>query len=229
MDIRQRGDDFEEALRSALEAHQAKMWTGLPGKIVSYDAARQRATVQLAIKSFVKQEDGSQKAVDLPLLQDVPVQFPGGGGQTMTFPIKAGDETFVTFSSRSPDSWQQSGGEQVPVDAGMHTLSGGFALMGFRNDTRALPNVSSTETQIRSDDGNTRIGLSGEGGVSVSTDRAVGVSAAQGVSIGSGSGETVITGTVRINGELIVNSIVFSTHRHTGVQSGSDTSTGPTN
>jgi phage baseplate assembly protein gpV len=38
-----------------------------------------------------------------------------------------------------------------------------------------------------------------------------------------------ITGTVRINGELIVNDIVFSTHKHTGVQPGGGTSTGPTN
>lgn len=229
MDPRQRGDDFEEIIRSALEAHQAKMWTALPGKIVGYDAAKQRAQVQLSIKSFVKQEDGSQKSVDLPILQDVPVQFPGGGGQTMTFPIKSGDETLIVFSSRSPDSWQQSGGEQNPVDASMHGLSGGFAMMGFRNDTRALPNVSGSETQIRSDDGNTSIGLSGEGGVSVSTDKGVAVAAAGGVSIGSGAGETVITGTVRIIGELIVNDIVFSTHRHTGVQPGGGTSTGPTN
>lgn len=229
MDVRQRDNDFEEALRSALEAHQAKMWTALPGKIIGYDAKKQRAQVQLSIKSFVKQEDGSQKAVDLPVLQDVPVQFPGGGGQSLTFPIKAGDETLIVFSSRSPDSWQQSGGEQVAVDAGMHTLSGGFAMMGFRNDTRALEDVSETETQMRSDDGKTKIGLSGSGGVSIDTDKSVGISAASGVSIGGGAGETAITGTVRITGELIVNDIVFSTHKHEDVQPGGGTSGGPTN
>ena len=58
---------------------------------------------------------------------------------------------------------------------------------------------------------------------------AVGIAAAQGVNIGSGAGETAITGTVRITGELIVNDIVFSTHKHTGVQPAGGTSAGPTN
>lgn len=229
MDVRQRGDDFEEALRSALEAHQAKMWTALPGKIVGYDAAKQRVQVQVSIKSFVKQEDGSQKAVDLPVLQDVPVQFPGGGGQTMTFPVKEGDETLVVFSSRSPDSWQQSGGDQVAVDASMHSLSGGFAMMGFRNDTRALPDVSSSETQIRSDDGKTKIGLSGTGGVSIDTDKSVGISAASGVNITGGAGDVNFSGTLNVTGEIVLNGISLSTHKHGDVQPGSGSTGTPTN
>lgn len=229
MDTRQRGDDFEEALRSALEAHQAKLWTALPGKVIGYDAAKQRVQVQVSIKSFVKQEDGSQKAVDLPVLQDVPVQFPGGGGQSMTFPIKTGDETLVVFSSRSPDSWQQSGGDQVPVDASMHSLSGGFAMMGFRNDTRALEGVSESETQIRSDDGNTKIGLSGAGGVSLSTDKSVSISAAQGVTMSGGAGNINFTGTLIVTGEIILNNIHLSTHKHKDVQPGSGNSGVPIN
>jgi phage baseplate assembly protein gpV len=215
-----------------MDSEKAKMWTSAPGKVVSYNAAKQTVSVQLAVKSFVKKPDGSQEAVDIPVLEDVPVQFPGGGGQTMTFPVKPGDEVLVTFSSRSPDSWQQSGageGGQVPTDATTHSLSHGFAQLGYRSNPKALSNVSESATQIRSDDGNTSISLSGEGGVSVDTDKSVAVSAASGVSITGGAGNVSFTGKLIVNGDIELNGISLKDHKHTGVTPGGGTSTGPTN
>lgn len=229
MDIRQRIDDPEENLRAAIEQHMARMWTSAMGRIVSYDADKQTASIQLTVKSFVKDETGKRKAVDIPILQDVPVQFPGSGGQTMTFPVAAGDEVMVNFLSRASDAQQQSGGDQNPTDASVNSLSHPRAMLGFKSDPRKLSNVSTTATELRSDDGMTKISLSGAGGVGVATDKSVSIAAANGVAIGGGAGETAITGTVRITGELIVNDIVFSTHKHTGVQPGGGTSTGPTN
>lgn len=229
MDIRQRIDDPEENLRAAIEQHMARMWTSAMGRIVSYDAARQTASVQLTVKSFVKDENGKRKAVDIPILQDVPVQFPGSGGQTMTFPVAAGDEVMINFLSRASDAQQQSGGDQNPTDSSVNSLSHPRAMLGFKSDPKKLSNVSTSATELRSDDGMTKISLSGAGGVGVATDKSVSITAANGVAIGGGAGETAITGTVRITGELIVNDIVFSTHKHTGVQPGGGTSTGPTN
>lgn len=229
MDIRQRIDDPEENLRAAIEQHMARTWTSAMGRIVSYDAAKQTASVQLTVKSFVKDENGKRKAVDIPILQDVPVQFPGSGGQTMTFPVAVGDECLVMFLSRASDAQQQSGGDQNPTDASVNSLSHPRAMLGFKSDPKKLSDVSTSATELRSDDGMTKISLSGAGGVGVSTDKSVSIAAANGVAIGGGAGETAITGTVRITGELIVNDIVFSTHRHTGVQPGGGTSAGPTN
>lgn len=229
MDLRERINDDEEMIRSAIDQAMTRMWTSAPGRVVSYNAQKQTASIQITVKSFVKQPDGSQKAVDLPILEEVPVQFPGAGGQTMTFPVKAGDEVVVMFMSRASDAQQQSGGDQQPSDASTHGLSHPRAMLGFRSNPRALQNVSTDATEVRSDDGNTKISLSGAGGVGISTDKQVGITAANGVSIGGGSGETAITGTVRITGELIVNDIVFSTHKHTGVLPGGGTSAGPTN
>lgn len=229
MDIRERFDDPEETIRAAIEQHMARVWTSAPARVVAYDAAKQTVSLQVTQKAFVKQPDGSVKAMTVPVLQDIRVQFPAGGGQSITFPIAVGDEGMATFTTRSPDGWQQTGQDSAPPDAGVSNLSNAFFQPGLKPDTKVLPNVSTTETQIRSDDGNTKIGVSGAGGLSLSTDKSVGITAAQGVTIGSGSGETAITGTVRITGELIVNDIVFSTHKHTGVQTGGGTSTGPTN
>lgn len=228
-DLRSRSDSFEETLRAMFDDFRSSLFTAMPARVVSYDPVKQTISAQPAIKAYQLQPDGTTKAVDYPIIPDIPVQFPGAGGQTMTFPVKAGDECLLNFCSRSQDSWQQSGDSQVPMEAGGNNLSNAFAMMGFRSNPKALSDVSTSATEIRSDDGNTKISLSGAGGVGVATDKTVGIAAAQGVTIGSGAGETAITGTVRITGELIVNDIVFSTHKHTGVQPGGGTSTGPTN
>lgn len=226
MDIRERLDDPEEMIRAALDAHQAKMWTSAPGRVVSVDLAKQTMSVQLTTKSFVKQEDGTQKAVDIPVLQDVPFQWPGGGGMLMTFPVKEGDEVLVNFTSRSPDSWQQSGKDSVPTDASMHSLSNGFAILGFRSQPNAakVTDPSSTGAEMRSEDGNTRVGVSGTTGVSVNTDKAVAIAAAQGVTMTGGAGDISFTGTLNVTGDIVLNGISLKTHKHVGVTPGGGTS-----
>lgn len=162
----ERGDlDLEEYMRAATDDLQSRMWTSAPGIIKGYDAKKQTVQVQLSVKSSQRMPDGSVKLVEIPVLQDVPVQFPGGGGYAMTFPVKVGDECLVNFSCRSPDSHQQNGGDkQTPVDAGMHTLSGGFAMLGFRSNPEAgkmKGGGDANAVQIRSYDGETAISLKG--------------------------------------------------------------------
>lgn len=172
----ERGErDLEEYVRSALDDFQSRLWTGSPGIVKSVDMAKQTCTVQLSIKTTQRMPDGSQKQISIPVLQDVPMQFPGGGGAAITFPVKPGDECFVHFASRSPDSWQQSGGEQAPVDSGMHSLSGGFASMGFKSNPEAAKMAGGADpdaVQVRSMDGKSSLSLKPGGDVSVKNDTA---------------------------------------------------------
>ncbi len=213
MDIRELVDDPEESLRAMLDGLQAKMWTALPCVINSVDFGKQTASLQPAIKSIVRNPDGTTQAVDLPLLSDVPLHFPSGGGSTMTFPVKEGDEALVIFSSRPADAWHQSGGVQAQIDARMHDLSDGFALVGFKSAPKALSNVSSTSTQLRSDDGQHVVDLNPSTGLTLSSG---------GVSIAiSPSGVAFTGGEITHNGKNIGD-----THVHGGVRAGSsDTST----
>ncbi|MFZ5936579.1 Gp138 family membrane-puncturing spike protein [Pseudomonas sp. HS6-2] len=109
--------------------------------------------VQPAIQSFVTADDGSMVLTTLPLLLDCPVQFPAGGGCTLTFPVKPNDECLVVFASRCIDSWWQSGGIQAQAELRMHDLSDGFALLGFRSQPRVIGGISLQAVQLRSDDG----------------------------------------------------------------------------
>jgi len=144
-----------QSLERQINGRLARAWTSLPGIIQSFNAAQQTVVVQPAIRAVVFDIDGQPTNVALPLLLDCPAQFPAGGGFSLTFPVKAGDECLVVFASRCIDAWWQSGGVQNQAVMRMHDLSDGFALLGFRSVPRALSAISTSATQLRSDDGAT--------------------------------------------------------------------------
>lgn len=153
MDPRERWADTEEALRVALDSLRASMWTAMPGIVVSFDAARVVASIKVAIGGVKFDASGKATATNYPLLEDVPVVFPHGGGGTLTFPIKPDDEVLLVFASRPIDAWWQSGGVQRPFNARTHDLSDAFAIPGPMSQARKIGGISTTKAQFRSDDG----------------------------------------------------------------------------
>lgn len=106
----ERAPDLLTTIRDAINAALSGLWVSIPCIVENSDPEAVTVTAQPTIQLQVGQPDGSIILVDLPLLQDVPVMFPRGGGCTMTFPIKPGDECLVVFASRCIDGWWQSGG-----------------------------------------------------------------------------------------------------------------------
>ena len=89
----------------------------LPGTVVSFDAERQTAEVQPAVKT------GSMA---YPVLPDVPVFMP------MPFEVRPGDACLVVFSDLDIDAWFESGEVREVKSARKHALSDGFAFVGWR-------------------------------------------------------------------------------------------------
>ncbi len=218
--IAERTNDREEALQLMLENQQSGMWTALPGRITAVNRAAGTVQVQPTIQASIRLPDDTSRTQNLPVLADVPIIFPGGGGATMTFPIQPGDECLVVFSSRPIDSWWQGGGEQPAIMPRMHSLSDGFALVGVRNRGRALPTVSDAQVELRSDGGSTRVSLN-------PTTNKVDVVATAEVTVTAP--QIKLNGLVTITGGLVVDGITFGTHKHTGVSPGGGISAGPTN
>jgi len=134
------------------------------GEIQSFNAANQTVIVNIAQQQITSISAlGIKTVAGYPLLAQVPVQFPSGGGFTLTFPISAGDECLVLFNDRQLDSWKQMGSGQPPQIGRFHDLSDGIALVGIRNFTRSLSGVSTSTTQLRSDDGTTYIEIAAGG------------------------------------------------------------------
>ena len=89
----------------------------LPGIVVSFDTERQTAEVQPAVKL------GS---MNYPVLSDVPVFMP------VPFEVNPGDACLVVFSDVDIDAWYESGEPQEPKSARKHSLSDGFAFVGWK-------------------------------------------------------------------------------------------------
>ena len=153
MDRSERQNDPVESQRLAQEGHQARIWTALPGIVQSFDPAAMTVSVQPAVQGRVRDENGKSENVRMPLLVDVPVVFPCGGGFSLTYPIREGDEALVVFSSRCIDGWWQGGETAPPPDGRMHDLSDGMAIIGPRSQAKKLnPAVDVENVQLRTDD-----------------------------------------------------------------------------
>lgn len=173
MDPRERLNDREEAIRVALDAFQSRLHTSLPGVVVSYDRTKMTAVIQPTIMFEVRDQAGTWRPVKLPVIPDVPVQWPGGGGFSLTFPLAAGDEGWLVFSERCIDAWWQLGGTQVQAEHRMHDLSDAMFLPKVRSLPKVLsPNPSATTVQLRRDDGTTYVEVTPSGDINlVSTDK----------------------------------------------------------
>ena len=232
MNIEERLDDPLVPVNAALRSTQAKLWTSLPGIIQSFDPVAMTCVVQPAIQVFVTQDDGSMVLTELPLLLDCPVQFPAGGGCTLTFPVKPRDECLVVFASRCIDSWWQSGGIQAQAELRMHDLSDGFALLGFRSQPRVISGISGSAAQLRSDDGQAFVEINpASHAINATTTGAMTASASGGITLTAPlvtiNGDVQVNGRIDAVGDVKAGSISLQTHRTSGVTSGTGTSGAP--
>jgi len=233
MDRNERINDPEEALRIALETQQAKMWTSIPGIVAGVNLQAQTVSVQPAIQGAISDPAGNVQLVNLPLLVDVPICFPRAGGFALTFPIVAGDEVLVVFSSRCIDSWWQSGGVQAPAEVRMHDLSDGFALLAPTSQPQKLSSVSSSNVQLRNESGETFVEITPSGAVRIIASNAVEIAAP---SISVEATTINLTGEINFDGEFTqtngtftIGGVSFGDHVHTGVMTGGNNTGGPTN
>lgn len=206
-----------------MRAHQARIWTALPGIIERFDAARMTVDVQPTINGRVRDAQGKTSSLQMPKLLDCPVLWQGGGGVTLTFPIAKDDECLVIFSARCIDAWWAQGGVKDPPDIRMHNLSDGFALVGVRSLPRAFA-ASITEAVLRSDDGSTFVRLNPAGQLVQIT--APGGINLNGVTIDS-SGNVNSPATITATTDVVGGGKHLKTHTHSGVTAGGGTSGPP--
>jgi hypothetical protein len=210
-------NDQEEGFRLAFDGRQVGIWTALPGIITAVDFSTMTCSVQPALQATIIDENGATQLVNLPLLIHVPVVFPSAGGFTITLPLKVNDEVLVVFSSRCIDSWWQSGGIQKPMEARMHDLSDGFAIPGPKSLPNKISGISSTGAQIRNDAGTTYIEIAADGKIKLVSPSEIDV-----------TGNLSVTGNITATGTITgPGGIGLTTHKHSGVQTGSGTSGTP--
>ena len=134
MDEQKRQEELQALKREILES----LHCALPGIVESYDSETQTAIIRPAVKHRLVSSraersgaEGSPSSVSLPLLRDVPVFMP------VPFEVHEGDACLLVFADRDIDAWFETGEAEVPPSGRMHSLSDGFAFVGFR--PRVIP------------------------------------------------------------------------------------------
>ncbi|EGY4496568.1 translation initiation factor IF-2, partial [Salmonella enterica] len=199
------------------------------------------AVVQPAIKGYEPDSNGVNQSTVLPLLVDVPVVFPRGGGCTLTFPVKAGDECLVIFADRCIDFWWQNGGVQEPVDDRVHDLSDAFCIVGPQSQAQKISGISTSGAQLRTDDGAAFVEVAAGHNITVKTTGTLTANVEGGTTItsptitlngnvtingnlsqgmGEGGGSATMLGPVTVTNDVTAGSKSLMTHTHGGVQTG---------
>ena len=153
------------SLRDVLNAERDSAFAALNkiqiGTIVSYDATKQKAQVQLVNKRIVYNTPMTTSVVPpdpqlvpYPVFVDVPVFVFSGGGSFLSMPIAAGDTCIVLFNDRDLDPWCTNGTTgAAPNSARMHSLADGIALVGIRPFSNPLAGISATDIVIKHSSG----------------------------------------------------------------------------
>ena len=128
------------------ESIMRELHVATPGIIQSFDSENQTAVIKPVIRS---RKDG--KNVDMPMLTDVPVFFPGGSAGAITYPVNVGDECLVIFADGCIDGWFQNGGVANAISLRKHDYSDGFAFVGFRSKAKSIASFPSVPSMFGMD------------------------------------------------------------------------------
>ena len=144
MDEQKRQEELQVLKQDIFES----LHCALPGTVVSFDAESQTAVIRPSVIREVERRgrfcssgrtrnEQNRPLVPLPLLRDVPVFMP------IPFDVNAGDACLVIFADLDIDAWFETGEAETPPSGRMHSLSDGFAFVGFR--TRGIVNENASD------------------------------------------------------------------------------------
>ena len=130
--------EMAQIIAEAIDDRLIDLHVSLPGRIQSYDAITQTATIEIMVGRLLENTDGVLTSEELPVLQNVPVVFPKTSKYLLSFPIEEGDTGDVIFAESSIGQWRATGAVSAPEDVGRCTLSGAKFYPGLTVDDDAL-------------------------------------------------------------------------------------------
>ena len=154
-----REPEIAESLEAIFGATLNELHTALPARVESYDSANQRADIKPVFLRVFLDEDGHERAYEYPIVTDVPVHFPRGGGAFIHLPIAAGDLVLLVCAQRSLDRYLETDGKQVidTQDARRHHISDAVAFAGLSTSKNKLTLSDPKDLIIGLEDGTAEI------------------------------------------------------------------------
>jgi hypothetical protein len=140
----------EDATDAAIGNEREDQWGEMPGRIVSFDAEKQTATIKPLMKKNL-----AGKATALPELLEVPVRFARAGGGAVTMPVKAGDHVTLRPSMRSTEAYHTgkgADGYEAPEGTSLGLSNMEAFIDGGESLTDPIKNFDAENFHARFDD-----------------------------------------------------------------------------
>lgn len=222
-----RSPTLEEALRVAIGSSLANVHTAMPARVESYDVATQKCSVQPLVMNVLRPIEGDDIKEVLPIINDVPVMFPRGGGFFVSLPIAVGDFVLLVFNERSIDKFVTSDGNVTdPVDVRQHNLSDAVAIPGFYPFKQPIVDDNANDLVMGKDEAGVQLKITADNKVKVTFDGGTtvvidGKDATAKLVLGSGTKSMAISETLQALYELLKT--WDTTHTHIAGAPGSPT------
>lgn len=104
------------------------------GKISSFDATNQTATVEIE---------------GYPTLANIPVSFICGANFSIQIPVEEGDDCIVLFCDTDLDNWVDGKGAEPAFSQNIHGLNGAVALLGIKNILTKIDNYITNGIRVK--------------------------------------------------------------------------------
>jgi Phage protein Gp138 N-terminal domain len=220
------------AVQAAIHNHALDLEGMIPAQVVSYDRAKNLATV----KPLIMRVDIDDNKHSRFTLSQIPVMSMGGGGFHINFPLVAGDIGWIFAADRDIDTFLQTLTESDPPTGRLHTFEQGMFIpdVFYKYTINAADSASMV---IQTTDGSTRVSIS-KGKISITAPTSVTVTAPN-VNV---AGNLVISGMTSANGgfnatgggnqactlpqDTTINGISVANHGHTQQNNGSGRTAG---
>ena len=126
-----------------IDSRIRELYFALPAKVIEYDPETNQVSVLPQIKVKLV---GNPNAMDLPIINNVPVVFPRAGAAHLRFPIQLQDFGQLLFNQRSIDIWQAAGTEVDPQDSRKFDLNDAVFIPGLFPLTKPMARGGAVES-----------------------------------------------------------------------------------
>ena len=140
--------------------HVEGLHTAMPGIVDEYDAATRRAAVKPAIKIRLDTDE----LIDRPLIVNVPVVWPAGGGWMVHSPLASGDPVLLVFMMRGFADFLKDFRTCAPTPGHRCELTDAVAIPGFGPDPGNKPDYAANDgIVVQSTDGDVALAVTSNG------------------------------------------------------------------
>lgn len=104
---------IESSQDQAMEAWARDNIKGaMPAFVESYDKDAKTISATIPISDYFETDQDEPQELEWPVIEDIPIMYPGGGPITITWPLKQGDPVLLIPCGRDIAEWFVSDGKE---------------------------------------------------------------------------------------------------------------------